>query len=299
VLDVNLLNRVTGYTAPERKAGVPVPQGVQKNANGNIYVAAQEGVTDPLGAGPAGTVNGQPDGSVCWDFVHAFVPHGSMTLGSVDPTYPSFLVHQGTEDTGVGFATYYREVATGPVQHAAQWQYGISGSSAENNGIGLIHALNKSIITEWPAKLPAGRAFFETVWIGGCQIMFGTDLPTSGSFQPGDRLYFKGTACVAGGAEGKVCVTGGTIGTYIGGRTATSAGGQIITLSGAAMNSFVDQHEFKVGDFISIDGGPKTRVIDSSDDGLTLKVDVVVPPGAGLSLTFVAPTFKDFGSIAS
>jgi hypothetical protein len=299
VLDVNLLNRVTGYTAPERKAGVLVPQGVQKNANGNIYVAAQEGVTDPLGAGPAGTVNGQPDGSVCWDFVHAFVPHGSMTLGSVDPTYPSFLVHQRTEDTGVGFATYYREVATGPVQHAAQWQYGISGSSAENNGIGLIHALNKSIITEWPAKLPAGRAFFETVWIGGCQIMFGTDLPTSGSFQPGDRLYFKGTACVAGGAEGKVCVTGGTIGTYIGGRTATSAGGQIITLSGAAMNSFVDQHEFKVGDFSSIDGGPKTRVIDSSDDGLTLKVDVVVPPGAGLSLTFVAPTFKDFGSIAS
>ena len=38
--------------------------------------------------------------------------------------------------------------------------------------------------------------------------------PASGTWNPGDRIYFIGAACKAGGPEGKVCVTPGTAGTF-------------------------------------------------------------------------------------
>jgi hypothetical protein len=180
------------------------------------------------------------------------------------------------------------------------WQYGVSGSSGSNDGIGLMHALNGTQLLEWPMLVPAGAALLPRVWVNGSRVMFGTDVPDFGSFNPGDRLFYKGAACVAGGAEGKVCVTAGTQGTYAGGRTATADGSAVIVISGATMGTLYDQHHFKVGDWVTVDGSPRHQVIAVSANGLTVTLDgSVTAGGPGLAMAFSPPTFKEFGSIAA
>ena len=67
-----------------------------------------------------------------------------------------------------------------------------------------MHAVNDTTLTEWPMHIPAGRALFEFVWIGGCRVTFWTGEPTVGTWNKGDRIYYKGSAVSAGGAEGLV-----------------------------------------------------------------------------------------------
>jgi hypothetical protein len=161
-----------------------------------------------------------------------------------------------------------------------------------------MHAVNKSKLDEWPMHIPAGRALFEMLWIGGRRITAnaGTGTPSLGTWNPGDRVYFKGAAAVAGGCEGLECVTYGTAGSYAKDRTATADGSTTVLVSGAPMSTLFDGHDFKIGDKLTING-VTARVLAASDTGLELTMQSAVPAGTGLPIAFAAPTFKQFGRI--
>lgn len=103
---------------------------------------------------------------------------------------------------------------------------------------------------------------------------------------------------MAGGAEGRVCVTEGTAGAYTGGRTATADGSATVIISGAPMISLIDQQDFKVGDKLVLNG-VTSRVQAVSSDGRTLTMGASIPVCSGLAITFSPPVFKEFGSIAA
>lgn len=294
---------IKGYNAPPWRPNVFIPKGIQRSNNVNIYECITAGTTAASGGptGGPGTTN-ILDGTARWAFVAVTsAGDGTVGFGSRDPTIQTISHTQVSDDIGVGFGMYDRyEPNAGFVSNARIERYGFSGPAPalfDGNGVGMVRAQNKTVLAEWPSKIPAGKALFDMLWIGGCRVLFGTGLPTSGIFNPGDRIYYKGAACVAGGAEGLVCVTGGTLGTYGGGRTATANGTAVILLSGGAMSTLVDQQDFKVGDWISVDGA-KRHVLSVGDNGLTLTLNDIVNTGSGLPLTFFAPVFKEFGSIA-
>jgi hypothetical protein len=157
--------------------------------------------------------------------------------------------------------------------------------------------VNKTQITEWPAHVPAGRALFDMVYVGGCKVTYGAGMPTAGIWNKGDRVFYKGAAVVAGGAEGLICTMEGTAGSYLGGRTATTNNTTTVTISGGVMSTLKDQQDFKVGDMLAING-VTSRVLTVSDDGKTLVMGATIPGGSGLAITFSNPVFKTFGSIA-
>ena len=63
------------------------------------------------------------------------------------------------------------------------------------------------------------------------------------------------------------------------------------------MSSLRDQRDFKVGDVLTINGvSARVVSVDSGRPALTLSG--AIPAGSGLSIAFVAPTFKKFGQIS-
>lgn len=104
---------------------------------------------------------------------------------------------------------------------------------------------------------------------------------------PRGTLVIKETA-VAGAPVGWVCISSGTVGSYSEGRTATSAGGSTLTLSGVTS-------VIRVGDRLLINGVTNVTVQAVSSDKLTLTMSGTVPAGSGLSIAYVAPTFATFG----
>lgn len=300
---------VPGYTANPWRVSAPMIVGVWRTNAGNVYQCV--GVTgDRLTAssgGPTGTGAGITDNHVTWDFVHAITQNGYVDFGGVDPATSVFAAHtmpdavDGLAAFNLGYGAF-----TGDTRKAFGLTYGgFSGVGGESGG-GLLHAGPATTIRggTTPKKIPSGRPIVERIWIGDCGVQYGTAEPTVGTYDPGDRLYYKGSACVAGGVEGRVCVTAGTAGTYTGGRTGTTdgSGSGSIVLSGAAMSPYPDQQEFKVGDILTIDptGTPQTsRVLRVSADGLTLFMVDVMAPLTNKALIFVNPVWKDFGSIAA
>jgi len=300
-------NVIQGLSAANWRANTFIPQGVQRNRAGNVYECVTAGITAAAG-GPTGTgPNPIADGTVQWSYVGPLALGGGVVqLGSPDPTYQSVLVAQVPDDVQRGFAHYDRyETNAGFIKNARINRYGISGPNplqVQGNGVGRMIAQNKTILTEWPLKIPAGKELYDQLWIGGSRVAASataTD-PTEGTWNPGDRIYYKGAAIAAGGREGRVCVTAGTAGIYTGGRTATAQAGVFdVVLSGAAMGTLLDQQDLRVGDWVSIGGSPKRQAIAVSADGLTVTLSDFVTPGAGQSVEFVPPVFKEFGSIAA
>jgi len=290
---------VVGYTGAPWRKNVAVKLGNRRVSGSRLYQVTKAGTTiDVEAGGPTGTGADIIDGSAHWSFVHDFTYDGYIAFGSVDPLYKVFFIMQAPDDVITGLPTYYRYDNFGGCNDVQGFQYGISGAGGDS-GPGLMHAANKSQLNEWPMHIPAGRALFEMLWIGGRRITASTNrsAPTAGTWNPGDRVYFKGAAVMAGGAEGLECVTHGTAGTYAGGRTATADGSRTVLISGAAMSTLFDQHDFKVGDKLTING-VSARVESASNDGRTLMMANAVPPGSNLAITFAAPTFQEFGRIA-
>jgi hypothetical protein len=293
--------QVRGWSGPVWRPNVYVPLGHRRmhpKENGNLYEVTKAGFT--AASGPTGTDPTLPivDGTAEWKFVHKVTFDGQITFGSKLPHEKVFFTTTAPEDAqGVGYSTYFLHDDFRGVTGAQGFIYGISGAGGES-GTGMMHAVNDTNLTEWPMHIPAGRALFEFVWIGGCRVTFGTGEPTVGTWNKGDRIYYKGSAVSAGGAEGLVCIQEGTAGSYSGGRTATANGSADIGLSGTAMPSLYDLKDFKVGDVLIING-VTARVKTVSADGLSLTLTAPIPAGSGLSIAFRNPTFKQFGLIAS
>lgn len=130
---------------------------------------------------------------------------------------------------------------------------------------------------------------------GGFRVCHSSDPTTltdaaTRTFLVGDVVL--NAAPAAGEYGGWVCTARGTNGTYSEGRTATSAGGTSLTLS-AATNYRTGIH---VGDRITVNA-TTVNVTDVSADLLTLTVSGAVPAGAGLAITYAAPTFAKFGPV--
>ncbi len=299
----NMSSSIRGYSAVPWRAGQAIPEGIQRSKGGQVYVAVQGGIAGVTG--PTGTGDGQTDGTIIWDCVAATSPgDGASTLGSFDPTLQVVIAYQNPDDVGLGLGSSLKYVTTGASLNLGwQLQYGASGpkpSAVEGNGVAFDLATNNSYIPEWPMKIPAGKMAIDQFWSGGCRIQRSatTTDPDEGTWNPGDRMYYKGAACVSGGAEGKICTTAGTAGTYIGGRTATADGSSTILLSGAAMTTLIDGQDFKLGDWVTVGGSARRQVTAVSSDGLTLTLSSTVTAGAGKTMLFSAPTFKTFGSIS-
>jgi hypothetical protein len=285
------------------------PRGVHCVNAGNYYVCIVAGVTAPAG-GPTTTGPDIVDGTCHWQYLSPEdLADGTVELGSIDTAVQSILTFAPPDDAnGQGLASYFRYYPDSfadlsRIRKGMVWQYGISGPNGlepDGNGVGAVVASNQTIMQEWPTKIPAGKWSVDMIWLGGSRhhsTGVAAD-PTFGIWNPGDRIYYKGAACVAGGAEGRICVVGGSAKTYAGTRSATATGTNVVTLSGAAMSSLVDQQEFRVGDWLTVGASGRRHVVGASKDGLTLTLDDVVGPGVGLAMAFSPPTFKEFGRIA-
>jgi hypothetical protein len=287
---------VRGYNGPPWRPNVFVPLGHRRSNGGNLYQVTKGGGTAASG-GPTGTGTTIVDGTAHWAFVHEVTNDGSVHFGSANPQYKNFFVAQAPDDITTGFGSYYRYDTFGGASDVHGFMYGVSGAGGES-GPGIMHAVNKSTLTEWPMHVPAGRAMAEFMWIGGCRVAFGTGAPTRGTWNKGDRIFYKGSAVSAGRAEGLVCTAEGTAGVYSGGRTATTHGTTMVDISDTAMSTLKDQQDFKVGDVLTING-VTSRVQAVSANGLQLTMGSSIPAASSHAITFHNPTFKEFGSIAA
>lgn len=299
-----LRQTVRGFGEQSWRPSVFMPLGVRRSNGGNVYAVTVAGTT-ASSVGPTGTGTGIVDGTVHWDFVHANDPgDGFISFGSPDPSQPIFVGLQSPEDVGAGLTTDLKHTNSNIANDVHALQYGASGpapSLTQGNGLGITHATNQTVMPEWPMKIPAGKLIVDQLWLGSCRHQWSTSTsdPSEGTWNAGDRMYYKGAAVTAGGFEGKICVTAGTAGTYSGGRTITGTGITTVTVSGAAMSTLVDQQDFHIGDWLVINGGSKKQVIGVSANGLSLVMSAAVSGGAGLSVAFSAPVFKTFGAISA
>jgi hypothetical protein len=301
---------IAALTGPTWRASVFRPVGVHcSNDSGKVYAVITAGTSASSG-GPTGTGSDIVDGSIHWAYLGQFQAPGTINLGSVDPTVEGIMGWQAPQDVSVGFGTVLRyEPNAGPVTDAACTRYGSSGpcpgcAGYEGDGLSQCVGQNHSLFPAWPMKFPAGKQYFEQVWIGEVPLRQASSTsasdPSAGIWNPGDKLWYAGAAVSAGGSLGKICVTGGSAGPYLGGRTATCSGSApSCTLSGAVESSLWDQWGIKVGDYVKINGGATRHVISASSDGLTLGLDGTPPLCNACSIAFVAPVFKTFGSISN
>ena len=109
--------------------------------------------------------------------------------------------------------------------------------------------------------------------------------PDFHTWNPGDSYTFNDP--VATGYVGKVCVTGGTLGTYTEGLTATADGTTTVTLSASTS-------VLKVGMYLTINGDTNTVV---SISGTTMVMSGTVTTGAGLAIAFFPAVLKGYGTI--
>lgn len=261
----------------------------------NVYYCTQAGITAAAGGGPTGTGTGIVDNTVIWDFFHVTTIDGNIELGSPDASYPIFMSLLGPDEYGKSDVTYMRQGSFGNLEaytNTIAWTHGLGG-----NRVGLMHANQLTKINSWPMHPRVGTCLLDSVYLTGSRMETGTGIPSDGTWNPGDKHYYKGTACIAGGAEGKVCVTEGTQGTYVGGRTATSTGSSTLTISGGSQGTYPDNWDFHVGDILTING-TTARVLNTSNLGQTIVMGLPITAGSGLAIVYSAPVFKEFGTIS-
>jgi hypothetical protein len=289
-----------------------MPAGLLRtNDGGKVYLCITGGITSS-GAGPTGTGSDITDGTVHWQYTLPSLPAaGAVSIGGYASTDKSPIEVVTTPDdaNGAGSINYDAwENTNNYMAHRSRTsRYGFSGNIGrcypDQYNLGRMRAANNTTLTGWPMHVPAGHEFWRQMWIGypGTRITFETSTsdPDCGIWNKGDRVYYAGDAVSAGGVEGKIAVTSGTAGTYAGGRTITCNGSSATcTLSGAAMISLYDVHEFWVGDYVKINGGSTLHVTDQSADGLSLTFGTTPTSCSACSIAFATPVFKAFGSIA-
>lgn len=182
--------QIVGFGGPPWRRDVDVILGDKRSNGGNLYQVITAGHTAASG-GPSGTGADILDGTAHWAFVHATTFDGGVWLGSTDVNYKSVMSWQAPDEINVGLATYLRyEDSTTVASPAYTFRYAISGPNSvvdEGNGLGLMLAANKTVLNEWPYKVPVGKAIFDQFWMGGCRVAFtGTAAdPTFGTWNRG------------------------------------------------------------------------------------------------------------------
>jgi hypothetical protein len=222
-------------------------------------------------------------------------PDGLTGIGSSDNSN-IFTWRQAGKDVGVSFALEYGFGNFGNCTDVYGWTHG----NPAYDRTGIMTAGGHTILNRWPMQPPLGRALFEEFYVGQSRHATSTSAsdPTSGTWNPGDRIYFIGAACVPGGPEGKVCVTAGTAGTFTDTVTATTEGANTVALSAVPAGSERGDKSLRVGMIVTINGTTR-RIIAIADDLLSLTMDgPIAAAGPGLLFTYSLPVFKDFGSIA-
>ena len=180
--------------------------------------------------------------------------------------------------------------------------------STHDDRTGVMTAGGHTILKHWPMQPPLGRALFEEFYVGQSRhaTSMSTAGPASGTWNPGDRIYFIGAACKAGGPEGKVCVTPGTAGTFTDTVTviAINNSTNTVTLSdvpagsgGSRLPIEPGDKSLRIGMVVTINGTTR-RIIGMADDFLSMTVDGPIAGGVPATIAYSAPVFREFGSIA-
>lgn len=252
-------------------------------------------------------------------------PDGLTRIGSSNSTN-NFMKRQAGKDVGVSFALEYGFGDFGNCTDVYGWTHGNSAYDRT----GVMTAGSHTILKSWPMQPPPGRAIFEEFYIGQSRHKALASIfdpttgtmnpPPSGTWNPGDRIYCIGQACVAGGPEGIVCVTEGAVGIYSEGRKATTNGKATVLVDGLKPDVEVALRPLTIGmvlTFVVAKPGQPQRISTprrikeiSSWDAvnenmiLTMDGDILdsvsgVPMSeSGLEIEYSQPVFKRFGSIA-
>jgi len=119
------------------------------------------------------------------------------------------------------------------------------------------------------------------------QIPYAAAAPTTGTHFFGKIIY--NNAPTPGGFVGWVCTTAGTFGTYSEGRTVTSTGSGVVTLSSASA-------VLQVGMYLTINSVAAGKILSIS--GTTMVMSSAVGAGSGLSIAYSTPVYKTFGAVS-
>ena len=112
--------------------------------------------------------------------------------------------------------------------------------------------------------------------------------PVAGTWEDAEKIYFSATS--AGGTMGTVCVDEGTFGTLSGVTGSGTISTPTLTVSSAS--------DMEVGDYITATGAGTHRIQNIS--GTTITLWTVLTAGvSGVAVQYKAPTFKNFGTIAT
>lgn len=223
-------------------------------------------------------------------------PDGVATIGSsISGGGEEFATVQAGMDYPTSLYLSHRFGNFGNCTDVYGWTHG------NNDRTGLMTAGGHTILKSWPMQPPLGRALFEEFYVGQSRhaTSASTADPTSGTWNPGDRIYFIGTACQAGGAEGKVCVKAGTAGTFTDTVTVTDINNNTntVTLSAVPAGSERGDKSLRVGMIVTINGAPR-RIIAMADNFRSMTMDGPIAGGVPATIGYTAPVFKGFGSIA-
>jgi hypothetical protein len=120
------------------------------------------------------------------------------------------------------------------------------------------------------------------------QVSYASAAPTTGTHFVGKVIY--NNAAAPSGFVGWVCTTAGTFGTYSEGRTVTSTGTSVVTLSSATT-------VLQVGMYLTINGVVSGKIL--SITGTTMVMSSTVAVGSGLSIAYSTPVYKTFGAISA
>lgn len=163
------------------------------------------------------------------------------------------------------------------------------GQWANTRSPAFLISSSSSIHGGWPMAVDGGHLFINRrFWLDMTkhETVFRMPDNPNDTWNKGDRAWNR--EVVPGGSEGWVCTTGGTLGDYSEGRTATTDGTTIVVLDSASS-------VLRIGMYLVING-TQCRIVDIS--GTTITMDVSVPAdGPGLPIAYSAPVFKKFGSI--
>lgn len=123
--------------------------------------------------------------------------------------------------------------------------------------------------------------------VQGLTLLKRASLPTTGTFSIADKI--QSTAPVAGGYEGWICVSSGTLGSLTGITGSTSGG--------SAEASLNDASGLKVGEYISINGVSGTwQITKITGNTITLNANVSTTL-SNADIQYVNPVFKRYGQI--
>lgn len=112
--------------------------------------------------------------------------------------------------------------------------------------------------------------------------------PVAGTWENAEKVYF--SAPSAGGTMGTVCVDEGTFGTLSGVTGSGSISTPTLTVSSAS--------DMQRGDYITVTGAGTHRIQNISGTTITLWTNLTATV-SGVAVQYKAPTFKNFGTIAT